>query len=86
MGAQFFGLDGDHIHVSVEYPAKLAASALANALKGPSRCVLRRLRPNLARQYWNGVLWSPSYFASSTRGATLKVKHYVEAQRASTGP
>jgi len=71
----------------VEYAPKLAVSALVNALKGTSSRVLRRLQPDLARRYWKGVLWSPSYFPASTGSATLeKVKQYVEAQRASTAP
>ena len=89
MGAQLLALDGepDHIHLLVEYPPKLAVSALVNALKGTSSRVLRRLRPDIGSRYWKGVLWSPSYFAVSTGGATLeKVKQYVEAQRASTAP
>jgi putative transposase len=89
MGAQLLALDGepDHIHLLVEYPPKLAVSALVNALKGTSSRVLRRLRPDLARRYWKGVLWSPSYFAASTGGATLeKVEQYIQAQRASTAP
>lgn len=89
MGAQLFALDGepDHIHLLVEHPPKLAVSTLVNALKGTSSRVLRRLRPDLARRYSKGVLWSASYFAASTGSATLeKVKQYVEAQRASTAP
>ena len=86
MGAQLLALDGesDRIHLVVEYPPTLAVSALVNALKGTSSRVLRHVRPDIGRRYWKGVLWSPSYFAASTGGATLeKVKQYVEAQRAS---
>jgi putative transposase len=89
MGARLLALDGeaDHIHLLVEYPPKLSVSALVNALKGTSSRVLSRLRPHIAHRYSKGVLWSPSYFAASTGGATLEnVKQYVEAQRASTAP
>ena len=60
-------MDGerDHVHLLVEYPPKMAVSALVNSLKGASSRVLRRQRPDLARKYWQGVLWSPSYFAAS---------------------
>ncbi|PYU85901.1 MAG: hypothetical protein DMG51_07530 [Acidobacteria bacterium] len=34
----------------------------------PSR-MLRQERPELARRYWQGVLWSPSYFAASCGSA-----------------
>lgn len=82
-------LDGeaDHIHLLVEYPPKLAISVLVNALKGTSSRLLRKERPDIASQYSEGVLWSPSYFAASTGSATLeKVRQYVETQRRSKSP
>jgi putative transposase len=43
--------------------------------------MLRQARPDIARRYYKGTLWSPSYFAASTGGATLEtIKRYVEAQ------
>lgn len=82
-------LDGeaDHIHMLVEYPPKVSVSVLVNSLKGTSSRLLRKARSDIARKYWHGTLWSPSYFAASTGGATLEiVKQYVEAQRASKSP
>ena len=72
----------DHLHLLVEYPPKLSVSALANAFKGTSSRRLRQVRPDIAAKYWRGVLWSRSYFAASTGGATLEtVKRYVEQPR-----
>jgi putative transposase len=60
---------------------------VVNALKGTSSRLLRKGRPDIANRYRDGVLWSPSYFAASTGGATLEVvKRYVEQQRASSSP
>jgi len=42
----------------VNYPPKVAVSALVNSLKGVSSRRLRQMRPELARRYWKGVLWS----------------------------
>jgi putative transposase len=43
--------------------------------------MLRQERPDLARRYWQGVLWSPSYFAASCGGAPLNIlKSYIEQQ------
>jgi putative transposase len=79
--------EADHVHLLVEYPPKLSISVLVNALKGTSSRLLRTTRPDIARKYWRGGLWSPSYFAASTGGATLEtVKQYVEQQRASSSP
>lgn len=89
MGARLMALDGeaDHIHLLVEYPPKLSVSVLVNALKGTSSRLLRRSRPDIAGQYYDGVLWSPSYFAASAGGAPIEhIKRYVEQQRTSSKP
>ena len=86
MGCDLLACDGeaDHLHAIIEYPPKVSISALVNALKGTSSRLLRKERPDIARRYCDGVLWSPSYFAASTGGAPLDVvRRYVEQQRAS---
>lgn len=87
MGCELLACDGeaDHVHLLVEYPPKHSVSVLVNAIKGTSSRLLRKERPDIARRYRDGALWSPSYFAASTGGATLEtVKRYVEQQRASS--
>ncbi|WP_334472614.1 IS200/IS605 family transposase [Arsenophonus sp. PmNCSU2021_1] len=69
-------MDGerDHIHLLINYPPKLAISNLVNSLKGVSSRLLRRDRSDIAnRYYYKGILWSPSYFASSCGGAPLSI-------------
>ena len=79
--------EADHVHLLVEYPPKHSISILVNTLKGTSSRMLRKLRPDIAHHYRDGVLWSPSYLAASTGGASLEtVKRYVEQQRASSSP
>ena len=82
--AKLVEMDGgdDHVHVLVEYPPKVSVSALVNSLKGVSSRLLRKARPDLASRYWQGVLWSPSYFAASCGGAPVSiVRQYIEQQR-----
>jgi putative transposase len=89
MDCEMLACDGeaDHLHAIVEYPPKLSISGLVNSLKGTSSRMLRKQRPDIASRYFEGVLWSPSYFAASTGGAPLEaVRRYVEQQRASTTP
>jgi putative transposase len=89
MGCDLLACDGeaDHLYAIVEYPPKVSISVLVNALKGTSSRLLRKERPDIARRYFDGVLWSPSYFAASTGGAPLDVvRRYVEQQRASASP
>jgi putative transposase len=83
-GAELGACDGedDHVHLLVEYPPTMAISSLVNSLKGVSSRLLRQRRPDIARRYWKGALWSPSYFAASCGGAPLSiVRQYVEQQR-----
>lgn len=83
--AQLIEMDGenDHVHLLVEYPPKVAISNLVNSLKGVSSRLLRKERPDIQkRYYWKGVLWSPSYFASSCGGAPISiVRQYIEQQQ-----
>lgn len=81
--AQLAGFDGegDHVHLLVNYPPKVAVSKLVNALKGASSRVLRNRHSDLHRHFWGRALWSPSYFAASCGGAPLGIiRHYVENQ------
>jgi putative transposase len=74
--------EDDHVHLLVEYPPSVAIPKLVNRLQGVSSRRLRQQRPDIARRYWNGVLWSPSSFAASCGGAPLDIiRRYVEQQR-----
>jgi putative transposase len=78
-----FNGEHDHVHLLVEYPPKMAVSALVNSLKGVSA---RRLRSEFTgrvnRAIMHGHFWSPSYFAASCSGAPLSViRQYIEQQR-----
>jgi len=78
-----FNGEADHVHLLVYYPPKVAVSALVNSLKGVSARRLRQDRPDIARRYWRGGLWSASYFAASCGGAPIEVlRQYIEQQRA----
>jgi REP-associated tyrosine transposase len=80
-------MDGqdNHVHLLVNYPPKHSISTLTNSLKGVSSRMLRQERPDLARCYWKGVLWSPSYFAASCGGAPSGIlRTYLEQQKTPT--
>ena len=84
---QLIEMDGedDHVHLLVEYPPKVAVSNRVNSLKGVSSRLLRKERPDIQKRYWKGVLWSPSYFASSCGGAPISiVRQYIEQQQTPT--
>ena len=72
---------GDHVHLLINYPPKVAISKLVNALKGVSSRRLRTTFKQIHRYYWKGVLWSPSYFAGTCGGAPITViRQYIEQQ------
>jgi putative transposase len=75
--------EGDHVHLLVSYPPKIAVANLVNSLKGVSSRLLKQRHPELEKRYWKGALWSPSYFAASCGGAPIEIiKQYIEQQRA----
>lgn len=79
---QEFNGEGDHVHLLVEYPPKVAVSKLVNSLKGVSSRRLRQERPEMKTMYWKNMLWSPSYFAGSCGGAPIEIlRQYIEQQK-----
>jgi putative transposase len=79
-------MDGedDHVHLLVQCPPKVAVSSLVDSLKGVSSRLLRQQHPDIRYRYryWKGVLWSPSYFASSCGGAPISiVRQYMQQQK-----
>jgi putative transposase len=79
---EFDGED-DHAHLLVNYPPKVAVSALVNSLKGvSSRMIRNKNYPEIKKKLWGGALWSPSYFAGSCGGAPISlIRQYIEQQR-----
>lgn len=78
-----FGGEDDHVHLLVNYPPKVAVSALVNSLKGvSSRMIRKKNYPEIKNKLWGGALWSPSYFAGSCGGAPISIiRQYIEQQR-----
>ncbi len=77
-----FNGEGDHVHLLVNYPPKVALSRLVNSLKGVSSRRLKLMHPELGKPaYQKNALWSPGYFAGSVGGAPISlVRHYIEQQ------
>ena len=77
-----FNGEHDHVHLLVNYAPKVTISRLVNSLKGVSSRGLRKNFPDISGAYWNGTLWSPSYFAGSCGGAPIDiVRQYIENQK-----
>lgn len=78
-----FDGEGDHVHLLVNYPPKVAVSKLVNSLKGVSSRMIRgKGYTRIQQALWGGSLWSPSYFAGSCGGASISViRQYIEQQQ-----
>lgn len=73
-----FNGETDHVHLLVSYPPKVAVSTLVNMLKGVSS---RRLRQKYDLRTYRNHLWSPSYYAASSGGATSEtLRTYIQNQ------
>jgi putative transposase len=52
-----FDGEGDHVHLLVDYPPKVAVSALVNSLKGvSSRLVRKKNYPSIRKKLWGGCI------------------------------
>ena len=83
--AELVDFDGedDHVHLLVNYPPKVAVSALVNSLKGvSSRMIRKKNYASIRKKLWGDALWSPSYFAGSCGGAPVEILcQYIEQQK-----
>ena len=78
-----FDGEGDHVHLLVNYPPKVAISNLVNSLKGvSSRLIRKKDYPGIRAKLWRAALRSPSYFAGSCGGAPIAIiRQYIEQQQ-----
>lgn len=74
--------EGDHVHLLINYPPKVAISKLVGSLKGVSSRYIREANyPEIRKKLWGKALWSPSYFAGSCGGAPIEIiRQYIEQQ------
>jgi putative transposase len=78
-----FGCEDNHVHLLVNYPPKVAVSALVNSLKGvSSRMIRKKNYTSIRKKLWGGALCSPSYFAGSCGGTPVEIiRQYIEQQQ-----
>ncbi len=75
----------DHIHMHIEYPAKLSVSGILKQLKGRSSRLLQKEFPHLKKRYWGQRFWAKGYGAWSTGNITDEmVQEYLEHHRKPT--
>lgn len=73
----------NHVHVLISFPPSKAPASVIKALKGRSAYIFLQRHPEIKKsQYWDGHLWSPSYYMS-TLGDMNKdvIEKYVNDQK-----
>ena len=72
----------DHVHMHMEYPARLSISEIVKRIKGRTSRRLQDEFPELKRRYWGRHFWAIGYGAWSTGNITDEmVQEYLEHHR-----
>ena len=72
----------DHVHMHVDYPARLSVSDIVKRLKGRASRRLQDEFPELKKRYWGRHFWAIGYGAWSTGNITDEmVQEYLEHHR-----
>ena len=75
----------DHVHMHIEYPAKLSVSDIMKHFKGRISCFLQDEFPDLKKRYWGRHFWAIGYGAWSTGNITeAMIQKYIEHHRESS--
>jgi len=75
-------VSSDHVHMHIEYAAKLNVSMMLKGFKGRTSRKLQQEFPKLKERYWGCHFWANGYGAWSTGNITDKmVNDYLEHHR-----
>ena len=71
----------DHIHLFISAPPFEAPTNIVKILKGVSSLRLFKRHPELKSEYWNGHIWSPSYYVGTAGNVSAEtIRNYIENQ------
>lgn len=73
----------DHVHMLISFKPRNSPTNIVKALKGGSARLFLKQHPEIKqRQYWNGNLWSRSYYMSTLGNMSKEtVENYINNQR-----
>ncbi|MBU0959263.1 MAG: IS200/IS605 family transposase [Nanoarchaeota archaeon] len=73
--------DADHTHILLKTQPQTNMVKFINAWKGATSNAIRNRFPEIKKNLWKDVFWSPSYCLITTGQVTLdQLKKYVESQ------
>ncbi len=68
----------DHIHLFISAPPFESPTSIVKILKGVSALRLFKKYPELKKEYWNGHIWSPSYYIGTAGQISAKtIEQYI---------
>lgn len=77
----------DHIHLFISAPPSDSPTGIVKVLKGVTALRLFKKHPELKKEYWNGHLWSPSYYVGTAGHVSAEtIQRYIENQRTDSSP
>ena len=75
-------VSSDHVHLHIDYPAKLSISEITRRIKGRSARKLLQEYAHLKKRYWGGHFWGIGYGCWSVGKITEEIlKEYIEHHR-----
>ena len=73
---------GDHVHMLISIPPKLAVSSVVGYLKGKSAIHVARHFLKRERNYAGEHLWARGFFVDTVGRETEKIRRYIREQEA----
>jgi putative transposase len=73
-------LMGDHVHICISIPPKLAVSNVVGFLKGKSAIAIARNFGGRSRNFTGEVFWARGYFVSTVGLDEAMVRAYIRNQ------
>lgn len=68
----------DHIHLFISAPPMESPTGIVKVLKGVSGLRLFKSHPELKKDYWDGHIWSPSYYVGTAGQVSAKtIQDYI---------
>jgi len=72
----------DHAHLFVSAPPFDSPTGIVKVFKGVTALRLFKKFPELMNKYWEGKLWSPSYYVGTAGHVSAEtIQKYIEEQR-----
>lgn len=71
----------DHVHLFISAPPMESPTGIVKVLKGVSSLRVSKAFPDFKKEFWNGHIWSPSYYIGTAGHVSAKtIQKYIQNQ------